>query len=141
MRFKYTLVEDSSLPKGVAYLPLIDIQIGKYKIPQKCLIDSGSPVTIIHSPIGVAAGLIPANGKKGSLFGVGAGKIKGYYHSVKLSLEGHEFKAMIFLSADLMTPYGLLGQIGFFENFRVDFRLSHRYFNITPIKNRSLSTS
>lgn len=136
MRFKYTIVEDSFLPKGIAYLPLIDINIGKYKIPQKCLIDSGSPVTIIHSPIGVAAGLIPANGKKGSLLGIGSGKIEGYYNTIELSLDGNEFDATIFLTADLMTPYGLLGQIGFFENFRVDFKLSHRYFDITPIKNR-----
>ena len=134
MRFDYTRVRDPFLPNGSSYLPLVDVNIGKHRIPLKCLIDSGSPVIILHSPIGVAAGIIPADGRKSSLMGIGSGTIEGYYHTIEMNFYGIDFTGTVFFYADLDTPFGLLGQLGFFENFRVDFRLSHRYFDIHPVK-------
>lgn len=59
MKFTYTRVPDSYLPNGIAYLPLLDINLGENKLPIKCLIDSGSPVSIIHAPLGVAGRIKP----------------------------------------------------------------------------------
>lgn len=132
MWFKYTCVEDRFLPKGIGYLPLVDVNIGERKIPLRCLVDSGSPVTIIHSPIAVATGIVPVDGKKSSLFGIGSGKLDGYYQTITMNLYGNQFSGAVFITADLGTPYGLLGQIGFFEHFRVDFKMSQRSFKITP---------
>ena len=121
MKFRYTRVADLFLPGGYGYLPLVDVNFGPNKLPVKCLLDSGSQVSIIHSPLAVAAGLIPVNGKKSSLLGVGGEKIVGYYHKININVYG----------ADLRSPYGLLGQTGFFQNFRVVFELRKLEFEIT----------
>ena len=81
MKFRYTRVADLFLPGGYGYLPLVDVNFGPNKLPVKCLLDSGSPVSIIHSPLAVAAGLIPVNGKKSSLLGVGGEKIVASFSS------------------------------------------------------------
>jgi len=131
MKFRYTRVADLFLPGGYGYLPLVDVNFGPNKLPVKCLLDSGSQVSIIHSPLAVAAGLIPVNGKKSSLLGVGGEKIVGYYHKININVYGNEEEIDVFLTADLRSPYGLLGQIGFFQNFRVIFELRKLEFEIT----------
>ncbi|HKZ35658.1 MAG TPA: retropepsin-like aspartic protease [Patescibacteria group bacterium] len=131
MKFDYTWVVDDYLPGGKAYLPLLDVNLGTNKLPIKCLIDSGSPVCIIHSPLAVAAGIIPAKGKASSLLGIGGEKVTGYYQRVEINVYGYRQKVTAFLTADLRTPYCLLGQIGFFEKFRVVFELMKERFEVT----------
>lgn len=131
MKFCYTRVADSFLPGGYGYLPLLDVNFGPNRLPVKCLIDSGSPVGIFHSVLGVAAGLVPVDGKKSSLLGVGGEKITGYYHQTEISFYGCDLEMPVFLTADLRSPYSLLGQIGFFANFRVAFELKKREFEIS----------
>lgn len=130
MKFNYTCIEDKFIPGNYAYLPLVDINIGKYKLPIRCLIDSGSPITIIHSPLGVAAGIIPAEGKISNVLGIGGEIVKGYYHKIKLNLYDNNWSSEVFFTPDLKTPFCLLGQTGFFQHFRVIFNLQQRQFEI-----------
>lgn len=104
MKFSYTRIDDSFLPGGFAYLPLIDVNIGPNKLPIRCLIDSGSAATIIHSPLGVASGIIPADGKKSCLIGVSGGNLTGYLSNRFIE------------SLWPFVQISLLGQIGFFQN-------------------------
>ncbi len=133
MRFTYTYIEDNTFPGRFIYLPLINLNIGEHKIPIRCLVDSGSPITIVHSPLIVASGIIPAAGKKGALYGVGGGKITGYFHQIPVSLFGNEYVDDVFVTAELETPYVLLGQHGFFKKHRITFDLSKLSFEIMLI--------
>ena len=132
MKFQYTKIEDLSLPSKNTYLALIDINIGKLKIPVRCLIDSGSPITIIHSPLAVVAGYIPADGQASQLFGIGGEPVAGYYHTIEMSFYGRMFKTTVFFSTDMRTPYCLLGQFGFFDKFKICFDLKNRIFEVDP---------
>lgn len=132
MKFDYIRIKDDYLPGGEAYLPLLDVNLGPNKLPIKCLLDSGSPVCIIHSPLAVAAGIIPADGESSSLLGIGGEKVTGYYQQAEISVYGNDQTIPVFFTADLRTPYCLLGQIGFFEKFRVVFELMKQRFEVTP---------
>ncbi len=108
--------------------------MGNNQLPIKCIIDSGSPVNIIHSPLAVAAGIIPTDGKKGVLLGIGGEPVKGYFHEISFSIYGSRpTKCIVFLTADLKIPYCLLGQIGFFENYKVIFNLRKKFFEVIPV--------
>src|SRR3989344_4591639 len=128
MKFAYTYIEDNTFPGRFVYLPLVDLNFGEHKIPIRCLVDSGSPITVVHSPLIVASGIVPATGKKGALYGVGDGKITGYFHQIPVSLFGNEYVDDIFVTAELKTPYALLGQLGFFKNHRISFNLAKLSF-------------
>ena len=132
MKFKYTRIEDDSIPGGFAYLPLIDINLGPNKLPVKCLIDSGSSITVIHSPLAVAAGIIPATGEPSSIFGISGGAISGYYQIATADIYGNEWELPIFFTTELKIPYALLGQINFFQKFKLIFDLAQREFEIKP---------
>lgn len=132
MRYSYTIVSDPLLPGKKAYLPLLDINIGEYKTPIKGLLDTGSPVTIIHSALGVAGGIIPSSGRKSTLLGVGGEVLSGYYLQVPFFVASNSYEPEIFLTADLHLPYCLLGQIGFFQYFIVSFALSKKQFDVIP---------
>ena len=134
MKYSYSYIEDPSVPGDFLYIPLLDANLGEYKIPITCLIDSGSPVTIIHSPLAVTAGIIPSDGKKSALRGVGGDEISGYYHTVELLVCGYGYTCKAFLTADLQTPYCLLGQVGFFQHFRVTFDLQKLSFEVIPTR-------
>jgi len=132
MKFNYTCIEDKFVPGNYAFLPLVDINIGKIKLPIRCLIDSGSPITIIHSPLGVAGGIIPADGKKSSVLGIGGELVRGYYCKIILHLYETNWHSMVFFTPDLKTPFCLLGQTGFFQYFKVIFNLQQKQFEINP---------
>lgn len=133
MKWTYSYIEDPSVPGKFVYIPLIEANLGEYKIAVTCLIDSGSPVTIIHSPLAVAAGIIPSRGEKSILRGVGGDTIAGYYHEVGLLVCGYHYSCQAFLTADLQIPYCLLGQIGLFQHFRVTFDLPKLSFEVIPV--------
>ncbi len=133
MKFEYIKIRDQHLPGNFAYLPLIDINLGENKIPVKCLIDSGSPLSIIHSPLAVASGIIPSEGKKETMSGIGGEIVSGYLSEIEFSLYSYSCKTKAFLTAELQTPYCLLGQIGFFDRFKVIFNLNNKIFEVNPI--------
>lgn len=134
MKFIYRYLVDDLVPGKFTYLPIIAANLGAYKVPIVCLIDTGSPVTIIQSPLAVAAGIIPSSGKESTLRGVGGDTILGYYHEVELLVCGYQYACQAFLTADLHVPYCILGQVGFFQHFRVTFDLPKLSFEVVPVK-------
>ena len=133
MKWTYSYIEDPSVPGKFVYIPLIEVNLGEYSIAITCLIDSGSPVTIIHSPLAVSAGIIPSAGKKSTLHGVGGDTISGYYHDIEMVVCGYRYSCKAFITADMQTPYCLLGQVGFFQHFRVMFDLPKLSFEVIPV--------
>lgn len=133
MKFIYRYIQDELIPGKFSYVPLIVANLGEYKIPIMCLIDTGSPVTIIHSPLAVSAGVIPSSGRKSVLRGVGGDTISGFYHDIELVVCGYRYSCQAFVTADMQTPYCLLGQVGFFQHFRVTFDLPKLSFEVIPV--------
>lgn len=86
------------------------------------LIDSGADYCIFHASIGETIGLNIQNGGKMEYVGVSGVKQAAYFHNVILSIGGWKFNTYIGFSYDfdkIEMPYGVLGQDGFFDKFKI----------------------
>jgi len=86
------------------------------------LIDSGADYCIFHAEIGEQIGLLIESGKRLSFFGTGGQEQTAFFHEIKLEVGGHEISCFAGFSRELEgLPYGILGQIGFFDKFKISF--------------------
>ncbi len=102
-----------------------------FAIPVFCLVDSGASDTLLHWEIGKTLGIDIEKGKRHEYAGIG-GVVAGYRHPIKIRLANDtceftiECAIMQFPSFD-----GLLGQRGFFDNYKVVFEKYKKIFEIT----------
>ncbi len=86
------------------------------------LIDSGADFCIFHGELGEQIDLKVKSGKKLTFFGTGGIQQTAYFHDIGIEVGGWEFPCRAGFSYDLKNlPYGILGQVGFFNLFRVQF--------------------
>ncbi|MEK7066047.1 MAG: aspartyl protease family protein, partial [Patescibacteria group bacterium] len=106
--------------------PIVPIKLKNsgQEIGYHVLVDSGADICLFHAEIGEAIGIDITKGEKREVFGVG-GKASIYYlHKVTLEVGGWEYKVEAGFLPTVGTrivPYGIVGQIGFFEFFKVIF--------------------
>jgi len=104
--------------------PVVPIALinGSNRVRMYALIDSGADYCIFHDEIGEQIGLHIESGKALPFSGIGSAGQTAYFHNIKLEVGGHEFDCYAGFSSDIQNlPYGLLGQVGFFDIFRVAF--------------------
>lgn len=88
------------------------------------LIDSGADFCIFHADLGKAIGIEIEKGKKLEYFGIEGNKQFAYFHDINIEIQGWiKFSACVGFSYDFTKnmPYGILGQKGFFNLFKVIF--------------------
>ena len=86
------------------------------------LLDSGADYCIFHASIGEAVGIDISSGAKMEYVGVSGIKQAAYFHNVALSIGGWKFDCYAGFSYDfdkIQMPYGVLGQDGLFDKFKV----------------------
>ena len=86
------------------------------------LIDSGADYCIFHASIGEVAGIDVESGGKMEYIGVSGVKQAAYFHNVVISIGGWKLGCYVGFSYDfdkIQIPYGILGQDGFFDKFKV----------------------
>lgn len=115
---------------GSFYRPLIPItiQYKKIKINYLALLDSGADFNIFHADLADILGIDLAKLGTTPFGGIQKGvEGKGYYSSFKLGVETFTFDAPVVFSEDISpNGYGILGQQGFFDKFKVTFEHSKR---------------
>ncbi len=99
------------------------------------LIDSGADHCCFPASFALQLGLDPLTMKKTSCQGVGGISI-GSYEEIDIDLgNGIVSRATTgFLASLESIGYGLLGQYGFFDKYRVDFRHAERRLLIDPLQ-------
>ena len=122
MKFPYRKYSST----GSAEYPLVKLLLVNPKTKQVFsdyigLVDSGASSCVFHALIGEQIGIDIRLGDK-----------LPFVHPITLILGGHSFDLDAGFSYDLSMPFGLLGQAGFFEKFRVCFDKSKSEFEITP---------
>ena len=141
MKFWYTKLRANphltSSGKPYVYIPLVDVDLftsdrNKSSLKYRVLIDSGADKCLFHGAIGEMLGLDVRSGKKSPMRGIMSKQGDVFYHNVIISLYGQEVESVVGFSYDLDIAFGLLGQVGFFDSFRVCFDLPRRDFNVTP---------
>jgi len=109
----------TSVSRPVVPIALIN---GSQRIRNLALIDSGVDYCIFHAEIGEQIGLDIESDKRLSFFGTGGQEQSAFFHDVKLEVGGHEISCFAGFSRELESlPYGILGQIGFFNKFKITF--------------------
>lgn len=141
MKFDYIKV---SLPErseffGTSILkPIIPIEIGYEGRPIKygALVDSGADFCIFDAQIGEALGIDVRSGKVEKFGGVQSSSPgKAYLHKVILTVGGWIYSTEVSFSYDIAPwGYGILGQKGFFDIFKIKFDLSKESMELTDIK-------
>ncbi len=139
MRFSY---HKFSLPKRSEYLgssilkPLIPIKIsmGNNIVSYAALIDSGADICIFHAELGKYLGLDIESGKREEFGGVQErGGAHAYLHKVTLNIGGWDYETTIGFSSSIADyGYGILGQRGFFDHFKVCFEQKKEMIELKP---------
>ena len=96
------------------------------------LIDSGADWCVFHGEIAKELGIDLKSGKQQHFFGVGGLKQFAYFHAIQMEIGGWKFPCYCAFADDLKTPYGLLGQVGFFDKFQVRFDLIKEEIELKP---------
>lgn len=120
-------------PDGVAYRPLIDIEIakGEHRRVVTALIDSGTDTLVIDASLATSLNINRDDCEKRVVEGIN-GKKEGFICDVSIKLL--DFPQRITARALFVenTPFGvLLGQRDFFKNYRVLFELDKHEFSVT----------
>jgi len=122
--FKYKNVGVDPIT-GPTFRPVIPIEITKKRLnfPTEALLDTGADFSIFSGEIGRALGIKIDEGVSHEIIGVGGAVTKGYIHKIGITVPGFTtYTSWGFFSNQLndMHP-SILGQRGFFENFKVSF--------------------
>ncbi|OGY08355.1 MAG: hypothetical protein A2782_00840 [Candidatus Blackburnbacteria bacterium RIFCSPHIGHO2_01_FULL_43_15b] len=96
------------------------------------LVDSGASLSVLHAKFGEKVGLDVKSGKKMQLKGATVGMGTQFIHEITMIIGGQSFNLEVGFSYDLDMPWGLLGQNGFFDKFRVCFDKAKSEFELTP---------
>lgn len=137
MIFPYSKIRthDKSLPYSV--LPLINVNISyqSKSIISRALIDSGADVNLINSQFAKPLGFDYRTGTKSSLKGIVNQSIDIYLHDIEFELPRVSRKRIVMSFGFINSPTVgiLLGQKGFFDNFKVTFEKFNNSFEIEEI--------
>lgn len=148
MKFPYAKSKTRT-PEGRehhALLPLIPIGVrfqGR-TIRYMALLDSGAETSMFHQELGAALDIDVERGAQRTFYGIGHGRTVGYVHTVELEVGGWWIDCPVAFCPGMirMEPgdpprtiglsYGILGQEGFFDKFRVIFDRSAQQVELKP---------
>ena len=108
----------------------IAVRYGDVKRKLYALVDSGADSCLFPRDVADILGIDVRNGHKIFYTGIGGSQTLFYFHEVEIFVGKYKFKTMAgFANAGIGTS-ALLGQRGFFENFRVSFDNKNRFIEI-----------
>jgi len=141
MKFSYSKFPSSPNPafpeRKFIKRPVIPVEV-KYNgnsIKYLALIDSGADFCIFHAQIGEALGIDIKKGKTLEFYGIVGDKKEAFFHNVLISVGGIEKECYCGFSYEFdetKMPYGVLGQKGFFNLFKILMDYEKEQIEIKP---------
>lgn len=158
MKFRYTKFTDHPAPgQSITILrPIIPVGLrsrGKTVPGYSVMIDSGADDCLFHAEIGEALGIDMNSGIERSYSGVGFGELKGRRHPVEIQIGGYWLTCDVTFCHGMVRDhpafpgmkqglrYGILGQRGFFDQFKVIFDYIGEEIELRPGNPSLLSLS
>ena len=115
---------------GNFYRPIIDITLKQDKIEfgYFALVDSGADFCIFHTGIASLLKIDINKLKKDTFSGIGKGKkLTSYLGAIEIGVKNYFYNTPVFFSDEISTnSYGVLGQVGFFDRFKVNFNYKNK---------------
>ena len=127
---KFKLEDGTELLKPIIPIGLL---FGKKMIRYEALIDSGADFNIFNAEIGEILGIDVRAGDKVRFGGIAGEPFEVYMHEITIDLGGWRHKTTAGFSYEI-SPYGfgILGQKGFFDLFKIKFLFPKGVIEITP---------
>src|SRR3989344_4878072 len=120
MRFKYKKYGPGILRPVI----LVEISFEDKAVSYEVLVDSGADFCIFDSQIGELLGIPITKGERHEVSGITGVSEEYYAHTVTLTVGGWSYDVKVgFLPNIANLGYGVVGQLGFFDNFIVKFDL------------------
>lgn len=136
MKFPYLKIPATAFPKTkYFYKPIIPLRLINPKndkgVKVDALIDSGADATVFAAVFGKDIGIKVKDGKKAQLSGLGGKVINVYFHEIIFKVGGNKIKSFVgFTYAKGVAA--ILGQIGFFDKFKVSFDQAKGTIEVIP---------
>lgn len=121
--------------RQAVFRPVIDIRLlwNSQSTQYRVLIDSGADFCIFHSDVAAVLGIPIARGKKMIFYGTSGTPQVAYFHNIKMEIGGWPMELYCGFSPDMNSlPYGLLGQTGFFDRFKIEFDYKNKRIELKP---------
>ena len=111
----------------------VTLTINGQPIPYEALVDSGADICIFDAQLAELAGLDITTGSERLVAGITGQAERQYLHQVIVNVGGWEHTIEAgFLSNIGRHGYGVLGQLGFFEFFKVTFDFVKEEVDVKP---------
>ena len=137
MKYRYVKLPGASPQRPWSSRPLLPVRLygPSGSIPVHALVDSGADRALFHESLGQEIGLDVRAGAVEDFVGIEGKRVPVYLHPIRCSVDG--IPGEIALVAGF-TPsegvFALLGQEGFFDEFRILFERSRGMFEVAPPK-------
>jgi len=138
----------SAFPKiNALYRPVIPIHIYspdlKYKFRHYALLDTGADYNLFHGDLLSILNMDYLDeGKREDMFGIEGRGVPTYFHDVVIEVGSWRYKTPTaftnygMVSTPDQITYGILGQVGFFNHFKVTFDYDNEQIDIKPINKK-----
>lgn len=128
LNFRYKRVEES-------LRPLIPIVLAYRKtgesVGQIVLVDSGADFCIFRAEVGEILGIDVKSGHIREFSGIGGDVQTGYVHNLEIIVGGIRYATPVTFSFDIRDDgYGVVGQVGFFDQFKINFDYSRKLITL-----------
>ena len=118
MKFHYKKFSDQFVRPIIP----VDFSFAEVTLRYEVLVDSGADYSILPADIGEALGLEVETGREEYVGGITGGGLPFFLHSVTLGMGDWKYEVDVGFMPDMpRLGYGVVGQRGFFELFRVTF--------------------
>ncbi len=117
------------------YRPVINILLifGNKSLEYEALIDSGADFCIFHAEMATILGIKVNEGKQMTFYGTGGVPQTAYFHEIQIEIGGWPMDLYCGFSSEMKSlPYGILGQTGFFDRFRIEFDYKNKRIELKP---------
>jgi Aspartyl protease len=100
----------------------IDLVAGEEVVRYEVLVDSGADCNVVPAEIGELLGIDVGSGRRSDVGGITGGGMPFFVHTVTMRVGGWEYEVPVgFLPSMPALGYGVVGQRGFFDLFKVTF--------------------
>ena len=139
LRFSYQVFRAKPVEafpqRQVVFRPVIDIRLlwNNKSTQYRVLIDSGADFCIFHSDVAEVLEIPIIKGKKITFYGTGGTPQIAYFHDIEIEIGGWPTVLYCGFSSEMKSlPYGILGQTGFFDRFKIEFDYQSKRIELKP---------
>jgi hypothetical protein len=137
MKFRYTEIRNHQDPTRPFHRPYLIVRLthGTKHKDIIALVDSGADLCLFHSDIGKLLGIDVESGSELAFQGVSGAKAIAYLHRITLAVRDmNSISLDVGFTDSMAVGTGLLGQQGFFEQYRLNFNLNEKIFEVVQVQ-------